>query len=209
MSTCQDVSTSSSSSGEEMDTDVEEPRQNGDKPRYNRPIFTGDEGKVTQAPEGERINWKVVLEYSSDEANESQLDQMVSPDCPMADDIARIRRIKKTVKLTIPHQPTVEGLMESFIAWYRDHGVTASLKKALQANRWMEEMIHEFKQAYLKKYEISQNYVVRYPDERMSNDYELEEGGLADLVGPRRGDAGKAAAGMVDGTSGSKEGRGK
>ena len=52
MSTCQDDSTSSSSSGEEVDTDMEESRQKGDKPRYNWPIFTREEGKVTQAPEG-------------------------------------------------------------------------------------------------------------------------------------------------------------
>ena len=55
MSTCQDDSTSSSSSKEEVDTDAEESRQKGDKPRYNQPIFTGEEGKVTQAPERGRI----------------------------------------------------------------------------------------------------------------------------------------------------------
>ena len=47
MSTYQNDSTSSSSSGEEVDTDAEEPRQEGDKSRYNRPIFTRGEGKVT------------------------------------------------------------------------------------------------------------------------------------------------------------------
>ena len=52
MSTHQDDSTSSSSSGEEVDTDAEETRPGGDKSRYNRPIFTGEEGKVTQVPEG-------------------------------------------------------------------------------------------------------------------------------------------------------------
>ena len=53
MSKHQNDRTSSSSSGEEMDTDAEGSRQKGDKSRYNRPIFTGEEGKVTQAPEGE------------------------------------------------------------------------------------------------------------------------------------------------------------
>ena len=66
MSTCLDVSTSSSSSEEEVDTDAEDSRLKGDRPRYNQPIFTRDEGKVTQAPEGGRVKWKVVLEYSSD-----------------------------------------------------------------------------------------------------------------------------------------------
>ena len=209
MSTHQDVSTSSSSSGEEMDTDVEEPRQKGNKPRYNHPIFTGHEGKVTQAPEGEQVKQKVVLEYSSDKASESQLDQMVSPDCPTADDVARIKRVKKAVKLTIPHQPTVEGLTESFITWYKDHGMMTSLKKALRANRWTEEMIQEFKKAYIRKYQISQNNVRHYPDERMSDEDELEESDLADLVGPRRGDMGKAATGRVARTSTSKGGGGK
>ena len=50
MSTYQDGSTHSSSSGEEVDTDAEESRQEGDKSRYNQPIFTGGERKVTQAP---------------------------------------------------------------------------------------------------------------------------------------------------------------
>ena len=70
MSTYQDDSISSSSSGEGVDTDTEESRQEGDKSRYNRPIFTGGEGKVTQAPEGGRIKRKVILEYSTDEVRE-------------------------------------------------------------------------------------------------------------------------------------------
>ena len=78
LSTCHDDSTSSSSSEGEVDTDAEESRQKGYKPRYNQPIFTGDDGKVTQAPEGGQIKCKVVLEYSSNEVSESQLDQMVS-----------------------------------------------------------------------------------------------------------------------------------
>ena len=184
MSTYQDDSTSSSSSGEEVDTDAEESRQKGDKPRYNRPIFTGGEGKVTQDPEGGQIKCKVILEYSSDEVSESQLDQVISPEYPTAEDVAKIKKMEKSVKLTIPCHPTVEGLTESFIAWYKDHGMTMSLRKALKANRWTEQMIHEFKQAYIRKYKISQDYAMRYPDEKLSHEDELEEGGLADLVGP-------------------------
>ena len=116
MSTYQDDSTSSSSSGEGVDTDVEESRQEGDKSRYNQPIFTGGEGKVTQAPEGGRIKCKVILEYSSNEVSESQLDQ-ISPEYPTVADIAKIKKTKKSVKLTIPCHPTVEGLTELFIAW--------------------------------------------------------------------------------------------
>ena len=74
MSIYQDDSTSSSSSGEGVDTDVKESRQEGNKLRYNQPIFTGGEGKVTQAPGGGQIKHKVILEYSSDEVSESQLD---------------------------------------------------------------------------------------------------------------------------------------
>ena len=184
MSTCQDDSTSSSSSGEEVDTNVEESRQKGDKPRYNQPIFTREEGKVTQAPEGGRIKCKVILEYSSNEVSESQLDQLIFPEYPTVKDVAKIKKMKKSVKLTIPHHPTVEGLTESFIAWYKDHGMTTSLRKALKANRWMEQMIHKFKWVYIRKYKISQDYVMRYPDKKLSDKDEWEEGGLADLVGP-------------------------
>ena len=64
--------------------------------------------------------------------------------------------------------------------------MTTSLRKALEANRWTEKMIQEFKWAYIRKYKISQDYAVRYPDEKLSNEDELEGGGLADLVGPPR-----------------------
>ena len=200
MSTYQDDSTSSSSSGEEVDTDTEESRQEGDKLRYNWPIFTGGGGKVTQAPEGGQIKCKVILEYSSDEVSESQLDQ-ISPGYPTVADVAKIKKTKKSVKLTIPCHPTVEGLTNSFIAWYKDHGMTASLRKALEANRWTEQMIHEFKQAYIRKYKILQDYAMRYPDEKLSDEDELEEGGLADLVGPHREQCPKDSKKGADGST--------
>ena len=206
MSTCQDDSTSSSSSEEEVDTDAEESRQKSDKPRYNWPIFTGEEGKATQAPEGEQIKCKVILEHSSNGVSESQLDELIFPEYPTVEDIAKIKKMKKSVKLTIPCHLTVEGLTESFIAWYKDHAMTTSLRKALEANRWMEQMIHKFKWVYIRKYKISQDYAMRYPDEKLSDEEELEEGGLADLVGPRKGDARRTTTGMTAGTSGSKGG---
>ena len=179
MSTHQNDSTSSSSSEEEMDTDTEESRQEGDKSRYIWPIFTGEEGKVTQAPEEERAKCKVILEYSSDEESESQLDQIFQ-EYPTVADVDKIKRVKKNVKLTIPCHLTVEGLTNSFMAWYKDHGMTTSLRKALQVNQWMEQMIQEFKQAYIRKYRISQGHAVRYLDEKLSNEDELEGDGLAD-----------------------------
>ena len=87
MSPYQDDSTSSSSSGEEVDTDAEDSRQKGDKLRYNWPIFTRGEEKVTQAPKGGRIKRKVILEYSSYEVSESQLDQLISPEYPTVEDV--------------------------------------------------------------------------------------------------------------------------
>ena len=117
--------------------------------------------------------------------SESQLDQ-ISLEYPTEADVAKIKKMRKSVKLTIPCHPTVEGLTDSFIAWYKDHGMTASLRKALEVNRWTEKMIQEFKQAYIRKYKISQDYAVRYLDEKLSDKDELEGGGLADLVGPRR-----------------------
>ena len=127
----------------------------------------------------------MILEYSSDEVSESQLDQ-ISPEYPTVADIAKIKKTKESVKLTIPHHPTVEGLTESFIAWYKDHSMTTSLRKALEANGWTEQMIHEFKWAYIRKYKILQDYGMRYPDKKLSDEDELEEGGLANLVGPWR-----------------------
>ena len=125
----------------------------------------------------------MILEYSSNEMSESQLDQ-ISLEYHTVADVAKIKKARKIMKLTIPHHPTVEGLTNTFIAWYKDHGMTTSLRKALEANRWMEKMIQEFKWAYIRKYKISQDYAVRYPDEKLSDEDELEGGGLADLVGP-------------------------
>ena len=99
------------------------------------------------------------------EVSESQLHQLIFPEYPTAEDIARIKKTKKSMKLTIPCHPTVEGLTESFITWYKDHGMTTSLRKAFEANRWTEQMIHKFKWAYIRKYKISQDYAMRYPDE--------------------------------------------
>ena len=127
----------------------------------------------------------MILEYSSDEMSESQLDQ-ISLEYPTAADMAKIKKVWKSVKLTIPCHPTVEGLTDLFIAWYKDHSMTTSLRKALEANRWMEKMIQEFKRAYIRKYKILQDYAVRYLDEKLSDEDELEGGGLADLVGPQR-----------------------
>ena len=118
MSTYQDDSTSSSSSGEEVDTNAEESRQEFDKSRYNQPIFTGGEGKVTQAPKEGRKKHKVILEYSSNEVSESQLDQ-ISPEYPTVADVAKIKKTKKSMKLTIPHHPTVEGLSKQIGGWNR------------------------------------------------------------------------------------------
>ena len=59
-----------------------------------------------------------------------------------------------------------------------------SLRKALLANRWMEQMIQEFKREYIRKYKISQGYAVRYLDKKLSDEDELEGDGLADLIGP-------------------------
>ena len=168
--------------------------------RYNRPIFTKGEGKVTQAPEGGQIKRKVILEYSSDEVSESQLDQ-ISPEYPTAADIAKIKKMKKSVKLTIPCHLRVGGLTKSFIAWYKDHGMTMSLRKALEANGWTEQVIHEFKRAYIRKYKILQDYAMRSPDEKLSDKDELEEGGLADLVGPQREQCPKDSEKGADGST--------
>ena len=109
MFTCQDDSTSSSSSGEEVDTNVEESRKKGNKLRYNWPIITGEEGKVTQAPEGGRIKCKVILEYSSNEVSESQLDQLIFPEYPTAEDVAKIKKMKKSCEVNHSTSPNSRG----------------------------------------------------------------------------------------------------
>ena len=52
MSTYQDDSTSSSSSGEEVDTNTEGSRQKGDKLRYNQPFSLEEKGRSPKLPKG-------------------------------------------------------------------------------------------------------------------------------------------------------------
>ena len=115
--------------------------------------------------------------------SESQLDQ-ISLEYPTAADVAKIKKARKSMKLTIPCHPTVEGLTDSFITWYKDHGMTTCLRKALKVNRWMKKMIQKFKRVYIRKYKILQDYAMRYLDKKLSDEDELEGVGLADLVGP-------------------------
>ena len=61
--------------------------------------------------------------------SESQLDQ-ISLEYPTVADVAKIKKTRKSVKLTIPRHPTVEDLTGSFIAWYKDHSMTVSLRES-------------------------------------------------------------------------------
>ena len=76
-----------------------------------------------------------------------------------------------------------------------------SLRKALKANGWTEQMIHEFKQAYIRKYKILQDYAMRYLDKKLSDEEELEEGGLANLMGPQREQCPKDSKKGADGSA--------
>ena len=158
MSTCQDDSTSSSSSGRRWTLTQRSPGRKVTSQDTTGPSSPEKKGRSPKLPKEGRIKCKVIFEYSSDEVSESQLDQLIFPEYPTVEDIAKIKKTKKSVKLTFPRHPTVEGLTESFIAWYKDHGMTTSLRKALEANRWTEQMIHRFKWAYIRKYKISQDY---------------------------------------------------
>ena len=80
----------------------------------------------------------------------------------------------------------------------------------LEGDKLTEKMIQEFKQAYIRKYKISQDYAVRYLDKKLSDEDELEGGGLADLVGPRREtclkDSGRGAEGSMSERATKKKG---
>ena len=75
----------------------------------------------------------MVVEYSMDEVSEGELDEMIeaNPTFPPVD-VTQIKRVKKSINITMPHRPTAKGLTESFIGWYKDHRMTKGLRRALE-----------------------------------------------------------------------------
>ena len=94
-------------------------------------------------------------------------------------DTGRIKRVKRDIKLTLPTSPKAAAYPETFVAWYKDHGMTAGMRSALRGVGWMEEDIKYCKARFIKKYGVSAGYKIRYPGEALSEDDEPGAGGLA------------------------------
>ena len=123
------------------------------------------------------------MEYSTDEeVSEALLDESILKGDYAGIDPRKIKRVKREVRITLPSSPMVPTYPESFIAWYKDHGMTAGMKAALQGTGWTDQDIAYCKTRFIKKYGVTAGYKLRYPDEALSEDDQPGAGGFADLI---------------------------
>ena len=116
------------------------------------------------------------MEYSTDEeVSETLLDKSILKGDYAGIDTQKIKRVKREVRITLPTYP------ESFIAWYKDHGMTAGMKAALRGTGWTDRDIASCKMRFIKRYGVTAGYQLKYPDEALSEDDQPGAGGFADL----------------------------
>ena len=123
------------------------------------------------------------MEYSTDEeVSETLLDESILKGDYAGIDTQKIKRVKREVRITLPSSPMVPTYPESFIAWYKDHGMTVGMKAALRGTGWTDQDIASCKTRFIKRYGVTAGYKLRYPDEALSEDDQPGAGGFADLI---------------------------
>ena len=123
------------------------------------------------------------MEYSTDdEVSEALLDESILKGDYAGIDTKKIKRVKREVRITLPSSPMVPTYPESFIAWYKDHDMTAGMKAALRGIGWTDQEIAYCKTRFIKKYGVTAGYKLRYPDEALSEDDQPGAGGFTDLI---------------------------
>ena len=157
--------------------------QKAKKERYICPRYTDDMEPPKNVPPPQDRKRKVVVEYSTDEeVGEALIDASIKEGEYAPFDIHPIKRIKKSVKLTLPPDSKATPYPETFIVWYQEHGMTAGMRVALRGIGRSEEDIDAFKDRFIRQYGITAGYKLRYPGEALSEDDEPGKGGLADLI---------------------------
>ena len=125
----------------------------------------------------------MLVEYSTDdEVSETLLDESLLQGEYAGIDARKIKRVKKEVRITLPTNPMMTSYPESFIAWYKDHGMTAGMRAALRGIGWTEQDINSCKTRFIRKCGVTAEYHLRYPDEALSEDDQPGAGGFADLI---------------------------
>ena len=138
---------------------------------------------------GGRSDRKVVLEYSSDESldkdNPRQVEGAEAP-----------KRVKKQIQLTLPTGPAHVTMIESFTAFFINHGLMRALQKAFAKRGWSTDQMREFVANFQQKHGQQVPMPKIYGDEDSSDSKGLE---LAD-----RTKVGKKTTGGAGGSGGGK-----
>ena len=162
---------------------VPDAKSKAKKERYVRPRYRGDKEPPASIPTEQERKRKVLVEYSTDEeVSEALLDESILKGDYTGIDTQKIKRVKREVRITLPYSPTMPTYPESFIAWYKDHGMTGGMKAALRGIGWTDQDIASCKIRFIKRYGVTAGYKVRYPDEALLEDDQPGAGGFADLI---------------------------
>ena len=146
-------------------------KQTARKSSGGKPLAMGrgrGKGNPKKDPKpGGRADRKVVLEYSSDESLDKDNPQQVEgAEAP--------KRVKKQIHLTLPTSPAHVTTIESFTAFFINHGLTRALQKAFAGRGWSTDQMREFVANFQKKHGQQVPMPKIYGDEDSSDDEGLE-----------------------------------
>ena len=100
-------------------------KQTARKNSGRKPPAMGKPKPLSNPKPGGRADWKVIIEYSSDESFDEDRAQPVEGS-------GALKQIKKRIHLTLPTSPTHVTTTETFTTFFINHGLTKALRKAFQ-----------------------------------------------------------------------------
>ena len=142
-------------------------KQTARKNSGRKPPAMGKPKPLSNPKQGGRADWKVIIEYSSDESFDEDNVQLVEGS-------GVPKQLKKWIHLTLPTSPTHVTTTEMFTTFFINHGLTKALRKAFQKQGWstddLQELMTNFQRKHGKKVPLPKIYV----DEDSSNSEGLE-----------------------------------
>ena len=115
-------------------------------------------------PKPGRSDWKVIIEYSSDEEE------------PQQGGAPSKKKVMKQIHLMLPTSPIHVMTTESFKTFFINHGLTRALRKAFEKRGWSTDQMQELMMNFRNKYGQTIPLPKIYQDEDTSEDEDLRLG---------------------------------
>ena len=130
-------------------------KQAARKNSSGKPPAMGKPKPLSNPKPGGRVDWKVIIEYLSDESFEEDNVQLV-------DGSGVPKQVKKWIHLTLPTSPTHVTTTEMFTTFFINHSLTKALRKAFQKRGWstddLQELMTNFQRKHGKKVPLPKIY---------------------------------------------------